>query len=283
MPAPLNAALERRIKSEESIIKGLKNLKEKLVAISDYFAQVPSLLWGGAYFLCILLFAVIFTFSSSGFYHSTSQFERSLDYDSQEILESIESILKPMSNFSPDSYDGWTLAEDKFSVHSLRTYENKVEFSVYTMFTRNTDAVGKNTTFYFIRNPELSTCTENDCYSTRILQTNEPILDKEKKLITLIPQVLSYYSDISLIETPFALDSKIDGYVAAKNGFPSESSGNFGRMLYLSIVTITTLGYGDIVPISDLNRFLVGLESILGMVIIGLFLNSLSRERRDAL
>lgn len=53
---------------------------------------------------------------------------------------------------------------------------------------------------------------------------------------------------------------------------------NYMRMLYLSAVTITTLGYGDIVPTSLFNRFLVGLEAFVGVVIAGLFLTSLSKR-----
>ena len=49
-------------------------------------------------------------------------------------------------------------------------------------------------------------------------------------------------------------------------------------MLYLSVVTITTLGYGDIVPITPLARFFTGIEALGGIVLIGLFLNSLAYE-----
>ena len=47
-------------------------------------------------------------------------------------------------------------------------------------------------------------------------------------------------------------------------------------MLYFSATTITTVGFGDIVPQSDGARLLVGLESIMGWVMAGLFLNALA-------
>ena len=50
------------------------------------------------------------------------------------------------------------------------------------------------------------------------------------------------------------------------------------RMLYFSTVTITTLGYGDILPISNLARIMVSIESIVGIVVIGLFLNAVGRK-----
>lgn len=51
---------------------------------------------------------------------------------------------------------------------------------------------------------------------------------------------------------------------------------------YFSVVTITTLGYGDIVPKTEVARFLTAVESILGILTIGLFLNAVaqSAERR---
>jgi hypothetical protein len=52
----------------------------------------------------------------------------------------------------------------------------------------------------------------------------------------------------------------------------------FGRMLYLSAVTVTTVGYGDIVPLTDIARFTVSCEAIAGIVLIGLFLNALAHE-----
>ncbi len=52
----------------------------------------------------------------------------------------------------------------------------------------------------------------------------------------------------------------------------------FLRMLYLSAVTISTSGYGDIVPISNIARLVVALESVAGILIAGLFLNSIARQ-----
>ncbi|MFC6631797.1 potassium channel family protein [Microbulbifer taiwanensis] len=52
--------------------------------------------------------------------------------------------------------------------------------------------------------------------------------------------------------------------------------------LYFSAVTITTLGYGDIAPASDIGRILASSEAVLGVALIGLFLNALSRSRAES-
>jgi len=42
-------------------------------------------------------------------------------------------------------------------------------------------------------------------------------------------------------------------------------------------MTITTVGYGDIVPLTNTARIFTALEAMVGIVMLGLFINSLSR------
>jgi len=54
--------------------------------------------------------------------------------------------------------------------------------------------------------------------------------------------------------------------------------------LYFSVVTITTLGYGDIIPLAWPLKLLAAMESLLGLLILGLFLNNEAYQaalRRD--
>lgn len=51
------------------------------------------------------------------------------------------------------------------------------------------------------------------------------------------------------------------------------------RMFYFSATTITTVGFGDIVPISEAARLLTGIEAILGWIVAGLFINAVTRGR----
>ena len=57
-----------------------------------------------------------------------------------------------------------------------------------------------------------------------------------------------------------------------------------GQFFYFSLVTITTLGYGDILPLSNAARVLAGLESTIGTlylaILIGRIVSSL-KLRRD--
>lgn len=51
---------------------------------------------------------------------------------------------------------------------------------------------------------------------------------------------------------------------------------DFLDCLYFSTVTITTLGYGDVLPVTDLARALVISEVVLGVLVAGSFLNACS-------
>lgn len=63
---------------------------------------------------------------------------------------------------------------------------------------------------------------------------------------------------------------------------PISKTKKVGRAYYISIVTITTLGYGDIVPITGWGRTIIAFQSILGIFIIGFFLNATADSCRFA-
>ena len=58
-----------------------------------------------------------------------------------------------------------------------------------------------------------------------------------------------------------------------------------GHFLYLSLVTLSTLGYGDVTPIQQPARMLAALEAIIGQLFIGVLIARLVgqqiRPKRD--
>jgi Ion channel len=82
-----------------------------------------------------------------------------------------------------------------------------------------------------------------------------------------------------------------DGIVPIANeatlrDFLDEEAGGIGnglqrwlRLGYFSIITATTIGYGDVVPRSDAARIASASEGLLGVIIIGSFLNALAKRR----
>lgn len=75
------------------------------------------------------------------------------------------------------------------------------------------------------------------------------------------------------------LQEEMHQMVQAGKGIPPPKVGGYLRMLYFSVTTATTLGYGDIVPVTNRARMTVASEAILGVVLVGLFLNALARKK----
>lgn len=53
------------------------------------------------------------------------------------------------------------------------------------------------------------------------------------------------------------------------------------KSIYLSVITITTLGYGDITPVDKVGMYTTAVESIIGILIMGLFINSAWKSYSD--
>lgn len=53
--------------------------------------------------------------------------------------------------------------------------------------------------------------------------------------------------------------------------------------IYFSVVSITTLGYGDILPKGSVAQLVTASESLFGIILIGLFLNALSLQHSQEL
>jgi hypothetical protein len=56
------------------------------------------------------------------------------------------------------------------------------------------------------------------------------------------------------------------------------ASSGFFDYFYFSVVTFTTLGYGDITPVTIAEKTIVGVEVLLGFTMLGVFINLIKRR-----
>jgi hypothetical protein len=70
-------------------------------------------------------------------------------------------------------------------------------------------------------------------------------------------------------------------YLLGVQGRTDSFSNNVVRMMYLSAVVQTTLGLGDLIPMTTAARIAVALQAIFGIVFAGLFLNAAGRGAQN--
>jgi hypothetical protein len=84
------------------------------------------------------------------------------------------------------------------------------------------------------------------------------------------------------LDVPENVHQVIQNLLGAYERKPADASGLYLRMLYVSATTITTLGIGDIQPVSNTARGLLTAEAVIGVLLAGLFLNAIGRSVRGA-
>lgn len=252
-------------------------------------------LWGAMYLLAIPMFALIFQYllPAGSFFHSTLHREPMVqarsrmtlqelwneysqsgpkDYGECEVLSPFAKSVNPTSlivegddvSFSANYYLGvWP--------HSYQV-EPRIHFSLERNFDlpyRLPPGKGRGRVFKELTIEGIETGPWGSVSPSLVGRCMFPTLYDER-----LPQ------NVVLLAISVPLDEKIHDLAYDLRGVPQNKSGGLGRMLYLSASTITTAGFGDIVPLTNWARTLVTSESILGVVFVGLFLNAIARRSR---
>ncbi len=106
--------------------------------------------------------------------------------------------------------------------------------------------------------------------STTIVIINQKIFTVKKVNLDTIKGGICVFLLIGVLWTVFY--STV--FIFDANAFSTsiETIEVFGSMFYFSFTTLTTLGYGDITPTSDLARVLANLQAIVGMLYPSIFI-----------
>lgn len=252
-------------------------IAKRLYSISAILARVPSILYAAIYLLSIPAFALAYQLMPFSFYHGTIQHERSLDEDADVILRLLRDSIVRQSSARADAPQ-MRPDIDSLDLRRLKWTEGTFEASG-SLFTTGEKPIFTSFAFAFParQTTAMHDPTTNAWTYDRIVTVSFPPLPLGFEWLFPPPET-AYASKVLWLRCGTELNNRLAAFDAARRGFPSRVSSNYGRMLYLSVVTITTLGYGDIVPITPLARFFTGIEALGGIVLIGLFLNSLAYE-----
>lgn len=160
-------------------------------------------------------------------------------------------------------------AEEQHINNNIRTY--KLRISLYKINSKNSDD-----SYILYKKGDSKKLDKID--TVIVWVKDYPLIEDDflKKDYKFYP--LNFYFPLLMENSMSFLD---DSPLVLK----SVANGNFKypiwNFLYFSSVTITTLGYGDILPNSTVVRILVMFETILGVVIIGMFVSCLFWNKKD--
>lgn len=119
-------------------------------------------------------------------------------------------------------------------------------------------------------------------YSSKIRMLGD-VLRKEKKILFSVLGICAFY----IILTALIMFNS-EPHFNPVTGEPTFR--DFFDALYWATVTLTTVGYGDMVPVTDIGRFISMLSSLFGVALIALpsgiitasYLDEIRRQRQES-
>lgn len=285
----------------------LKRLMGGLKGISKILGSIPSIVYGIIFLLQIPVFAFIYNKFPLEFHHATIRYENVKE--KQQILGDIEYWIKgtlsakhktekieidcqPLKEFI-DMHGEAVSHASKMPSHQIRTLE------ISSLRPFKLDLQSDEIKFYLPLELQDKQSSSKFSFSGivafHIPRDDESFYGNES--VMLLP-IKFYHEKINIWFSekvfPYAKGKQlfmpiphhvVSNLRSLKNKLETGTNDledSYWRMLYFSGVTITTLGYGDIVPITTRSRLFVSLEAILGIITVGLFLNALAHEARSS-
>lgn len=115
--------------------------------------------------------------------------------------------------------------------------------------------------------------------STRPALSDEAIAARIRQVVEGQSLLFPTSGDTFAFQVPRS-SRELGGLMEEMGGWPSPDTAEFAvRMFHLSATTITTTGYGDIVPLTTMARILTGSEALLGTILMGLFIYAFPHHR----
>lgn len=243
-----------------------------------------SLLLAGCYLAGIPLFAFAYYAVRTEFYHATVQYEPSMSDDARALEAILEKAIADnyVQQTGRDTYEGGMYTLD---VRHGLTVDELEATAIDLRFRVNVELHWKgseNETFawFAASMPGKGYVWVDERTYPRFLTVTwpgSPVIDTAP----VFPFDCYQAECGTRLVANAEVNQEIESWWRAMNGFPAGANLAFERMLYLSAVTITTVGYGDIVPLTPWARALVATEAVYGVVVAGMFLASLALASRQ--
>ncbi len=253
------------------------------LAVYRRLSRLNPLWFISCYTVTLFLFGCMFySLPMRSFYAPYARFEPNAYEDGLEVIGDITRALKrperhPYSELGIEwSIDPQTIHVSRMTNSTLSRLEFNVSFSANGEFANgsNRGVSFNNFDVAISLHPQLATIFKHEqhyVHRVEVVGLQSALTDKARAELFRVPSIVG--SDALGPATDFDGKGEVDlsSFLVGLSGEPSSISGFFGRMQYLSATTITTTGFGDIVPLSGTARLLCGVEAVLGWLFAGLF------------
>ncbi len=239
-----------------------------------------------AYFIAVFIFAWIYSLIPGDFYHPYVKYEKVMSQETTLLRDKLTNVFRESARKEPVISKLVVLDADEVVVTGIRPDGNDLivhlRLKVINTDTRNHWEIIQTIPLRIDTKARTWTPSSgvvlmfaaNEKKDWRLFPVGFPVQRDDVELLKAdLPRSLYV---ITLAEEDYR---RIHSFLMANVGFPHEIPGRFSRMLYLSITTITTLGYGDIVPLTDRARFFTGIEATAGVILLGLLTSSMVTNR----
>jgi Ion channel len=237
------------------------------------------------------LFGLVYWYMPHGsFYAPYAKLESSARDDTRRIASAVEVVIKqhfaslekrridldtPISN--PD--DDWRVEPNSPFVVDGSVDGNQIKLTFAAHFVNRTGLTAILNIPVVVRSYRVLEPNKGDVY-VHIDYDYNKLAEHGGPVKTYLDRY-HVFKGIPLGQLDFDHRQLINSYVQGYAGDPLGISDSLSRMIYFSVVTITIVGFGDIVPMT--TRTCAALEAIVGILLAGLFINAVGHSRaRDS-
>ncbi len=262
----------------------LEHLRGARGAAYGFLSRISPGTYLGIYVLLIPFFAAIYWIApGQNFYAPYAKLEPSALADASKVAENIQRSLERSYRGQVQPGEGWHVAGSDIGIDRVDADDTgALTFTVSFFATK----LLKGEIVQSVGGPQLRVRISEQRIVTQLGQANICHLVSE---LSGGREASAFAFDFRMLfQAPDpALQAKVicwggneelafEHLLSGWSGNPSELAGAGWRTLYFSAITITTVGFGDIVPLTGLARLLAGIEAVLGWILAGLFLNAIA-------
>jgi voltage-gated potassium channel Kch len=254
-------------------------------AIADSAQTISSvnpLIFLSIYFSIIPIFAGLFQLDQENLFSPYAQFEpRALGY-TKKLQDDVVKNMKDNLYYANTRHYGIPIDPENIEMLNSWMSEHKLYFGVRVHYGYNNPTQYVTATIEL--NPfQLTSIDTGQTFSIANIEypPGQRNLEKYRTDLEPLDDILGYgpypIQDVRVFILPQEDRDIFHKLLTGYSGRPEYGDfESYLRMLYFSIMTITTVGYGDLIPLSPFLRMLAASEAVLGWLLAGLFLNAVA-------